>query len=134
MADSIDILKKLALQVRNASVAGENTAERVGRTLVGIVELLGQYDIEVLAQYFIRKDQPDTTPHQLNVGDFIDSLIAGKGIGLFPDGRAQLTRLEVRESLSVLELIFNRLLAMESDYSFSESGTVESVTLMEDGT
>ncbi|WP_297272464.1 hypothetical protein [uncultured Bacteroides sp.] len=89
---------------------------------------------------FQRKDKTDENPYLqkfldgLEVGEFIDSLIAGKGIGLFPDGRAQLTRLEVRESLSVLEIIFNRLLAMESDYSFSESGTVESVTLMEDGT
>ena len=89
---------------------------------------------------FQRKDKTDENPYLqkfldgLEVGEFIDSLIAGKGIGLFPNGRAQLTRLEVRESLSVLELIFNRLLAMESDYSFSESGTVESVMLMEDGT
>ena len=96
----------------------------------GYADLAG----EVEGDKYLHKDQPDTTPHQLNVGEFIDSLIAGKGIGLFPNGRAQLTRLEVRESLSVLEIIFNRLLAMESDYSFSESGTVESVTLMEDGT
>lgn len=31
MSDSVDILKKLALQVRNASVEGENTAERIGQ-------------------------------------------------------------------------------------------------------
>ena len=35
---------------------------------------------------------------------------------------------------TVLELIFNRLSAMESDYSFSESGTIESVSQLEDGT
>ena len=46
----------------------------------------------------------------------------------------QLSRLEVRDSLTVLELIFNRLSAMESDYSFSESGTIESVSQLEDGT
>ena len=89
---------------------------------------------------FHRKDKTDENPHLqkflggLNVGEFIDSMLAGKGIGLFPDGRAQVARLEVRESLSVMEVIFNRLSAMESDYSFSESGTVESVTLMDDGT
>lgn len=134
MADSIDILKKLALQVRNASAAGENTAERVGRTLIGIIEHLGEGNIEELAKYFLRKDQPDGTKFLLTIGEFIDSMISGKGIGLFPDGRAQVSRLEVRESLSVMEIIFNRLSAMESDYSFSESGTVESVTLMDDGT
>ena len=31
MADTFDILRKLALQVRNATLAGENSAERVGR-------------------------------------------------------------------------------------------------------
>ena len=61
-------------------------------------------------------------------------MVAGKGAGIFPDGRMQLSRLEVRDSLTVLELIFNRLSAMESDYSFSESGTIESVSQLEDGT
>lgn len=68
------------------------------------------------------------------VGEFIDSMVAGKGAGIFPDGRAQFERLEVRDSITVLELIFNRLSAMESDYSFSESGTIESVSQLEDGT
>ena len=40
MADTIDTLKQLAQQVRNATAEGENTAERVGRTLVGIVDHL----------------------------------------------------------------------------------------------
>ena len=39
--DSIEDLKELALQVRNATREGENTAERVGRLFVGIVERLG---------------------------------------------------------------------------------------------
>lgn len=42
MGDTADILKKLALQVRNASGSGENTAERVGRVLVGILDGLGE--------------------------------------------------------------------------------------------
>lgn len=70
----------------------------------------------------------------LTVGEsIIDSLIAGEGI-IAEDGRIQADRMELRSSLTVLELIFNRLSAMESDYSFSESGTIESVELLEDGT
>lgn len=38
MAESIDALKRLAQQVRNAGQEGENTAERVGRVLVGTIE------------------------------------------------------------------------------------------------
>ena len=83
---------------------------------------------------FLRKDQSDGTNFLLKFGEFIDSMVAGKGAGIFPDGRAQFERLEVRDSLTVLELIFNRLSAMESDYSFSESGTIESVSQLEDGT
>lgn len=70
----------------------------------------------------------------LKIGeDIIDSLIAGSGI-IAKDGLIQADRMELRSSLTVLELIFNRLSAIESDYSFSESGTIESVELLEDGT
>ena len=89
---------------------------------------------EELKKMFLRKDQADGTNFLLKFGEFIDSMVAGKGAGIFPDGRMQLSRLEVRDSLTVLELIFNRLSAMESDYSFSESGTIESVSQLEDGT
>ena len=42
--DTLEILKQLAQQVRNATSEGENTAERVGRTLVGIIDHLGDGD------------------------------------------------------------------------------------------
>lgn len=71
---------------------------------------------------------------KLTVGEsIIDSLLTGKGI-IAENGRIQADRMELRSSLTVLELIFNRLSAMESDYSFSESGTIKSVELLEDGT
>lgn len=60
-------------------------------------------------------------------GEFVDSMIAGKGAGIFPDGRGQFERLEVRGSLSVLDLIINQIQGMESDYSFTEIGKIESV-------
>lgn len=70
----------------------------------------------------------------LKIGeDVIDSLIAGSGI-IAKDGLIQADRMELRSSLTVLELIFNRLSAIESDYSFSESGTIESIELLENGT
>ena len=71
---------------------------------------------------------------KLTVGEsIIDSLLTGKGI-IAENGRIQADRMELRSSLTVLELIFNRLAAMEGDYTFSESGTIESVELMDDGT
>ena len=82
---------------------------------------------------FLRKDKSDKTEYLLKLlagsefGEFVDNLIAGKGAGIFPDGRAQVERLEVRGSLSVLDLIINQIQGMESDYSFTEIGKIESV-------
>ncbi|WP_320905665.1 hypothetical protein [Phocaeicola sp.] len=82
---------------------------------------------------FLRKDKSDKTEYLLKLlaggefGKFVDSMIAGKGAGIFPDGRAQVERLEVRGSLSVLDLIINQIQGMESDYSFTEIGKIESV-------
>ena len=96
--------------------------------------------LKEIAQKALSKTEPDQTDFLirllggLEVGDSIDSMVAGKGIIADRDGRMQLSRLEVRDSLTVLELIFNRLSAMENDYSFSESGTIESVSQLEDGT
>ena len=77
MADTIDILKELALQVRYATQENENTAERVGRTLVGILNLLSKYSPEELEKIFLRKDRADGTNFLLKFGEFIDSMVAG---------------------------------------------------------
>lgn len=83
---------------------------------------------------FLCKDRPDRTNFLLKFGDFIDSMIAGKGAGIYPDGRGQFERLEVRGSAVFKEVIYNRLNAQEGDTSYSENGVIESVTLEEDGT
>ena len=89
---------------------------------------------------FQRKDKTDENPYLqkfldgLEVGEFIDSLIAGKGIGLFPDGHAQLTRLEVRDALVVMRLLINEIQAMAGDYSFSDAGCIEKVDDLGDST
>ena len=58
---------------------------------------------------------------------FRDDFATGDSWGIFPSGRMQLNTLEVRTSLKVLELIYNRLTATESDYVFTEGGTVEEI-------
>ena len=82
----------------------------------------------------LRKDQPDGTGFLLKFGDFIDSMIAGKGAGIYPDGRGQFERLEVRSSMIVKELIYNRWFAQEGNVTYSEAGTIERIELLEDGT
>lgn len=83
---------------------------------------------------FLRKDQSDGTSFLLKFGEFIDSMIAGKGAGIFPDGRGQFERLEVRGAMIVKELIYNRWFAQEGNVTYSEAGTIERIELLEDGT
>lgn len=89
---------------------------------------------------FHRKDKTDKNPFLqkflggIEVGEFIDSMIAGKGTGIFPNGRIQTDRLEVRGSMSVMELIINEISAMMGDFSFSDCGHIEKVEPVSDGT
>ena len=83
---------------------------------------------------FLRKDQTDQTNFLLKFGEFIDSMIAGKGAGIFPDGRAQVSRLEVRDALVVMRLLINEIQAMAGDFSFSDAGCIEKVEDLGDGT
>ena len=82
----------------------------------------------------LRKDQSDGTNFLLKFGEFIDSMIAGKGAGIFPDGRGQFERLEVRGAMIVKELIYNRWFSQEGNVTYSEAGTIERIELLEDGT
>lgn len=82
----------------------------------------------------LRKDRPDGTNFLLTFGEFIDSMIAGKGAGIFPDGRGQFEKLEVRSAMIVKELIYNRWFAQEGNVTYSEAGTIERIELLEDGT
>lgn len=75
----------------------------------------------------LRKDQSDGTNFLLKFGEFIDSMIAGKGAGIFPDGRGQFSRLEVRDALVVMRLIINEIQTMAGDYAFSDAGCIEKV-------
>ena len=80
MSDNIDVLKRLALLIRNATAEGENTAERVGRTFVGIIDLLSEISLDKLKELFLRKDQEDTTNYLINLlGGIITNNIESEG-------------------------------------------------------
>ena len=88
---------------------------------------------ESTEEKFHRKDKSDKNPFLqtflggVELGEFVDSLLAGKGAGIFPDGRGQFERLEVRGSMTVMDLIINQIQGMESDYSFAEIGKISYV-------
>lgn len=105
-----------------------------------------------LKKIFLRKDQADRTEYPLElgstltvegiikalggleVGEAIDSLLAGKGIIADKYGRIQADRMELRSSLTVLRLIINDLQAMAGDYSFSDCGCIEKVEQIDNTT
>ena len=121
---------------RNFAKIGLNFAELAGKftTVDEMFDLIAE---ELTNR--LRKDQPDEAAElitfikglkslsPIEVGEVIDSMLAGKGSLITPD-KIQTPRLEVRGQAVFMELIINRLSAMEGDTSFSDSGTIESVT------
>ena len=109
------------------------------RMMLEMQKIVEEYSKDIEGK-FIRKDKEDSTEYLLKLlggaefGDTVDSMLAGKGTLITPDGRIQTSRLEVRGSAQFMEFIINRLMAQESDFVFTESGHIEGVELLEEGT
>ena len=131
MADSKEYLRQQAQLIRDEYRKGANTAYRVGSLLLAMID--AGVDIDKIADSFLRKDKADQTSFLLKFlagaefGETIDSMLAGKGTLITPDGRIQTDRLEVRQSLTVMDLIVNQLLGMAADFLFTDVGKVKSV-------
>lgn len=145
MSDSVDILKKLALQVRNASTEGENTAERIGRIFIGILENMDNSDIEKLTKYFLRKDKEDSTNFLLSLlggvliknyakfGEFYTGVSGGY---IDEDGNLEMESGVFRKRVFFPEAAFNRVTYFKGRMVSSPGGgcTVLSYTDNGDGT
>lgn len=82
------------------------------------LEVGGKLDVKGLATVF----------NMLQSDGFRKSMSNGKGWGVDQNGNAQFESVEVRSALRVLELVYNRLSAEESEFVFTESGTIEKIT------
>ena len=128
MDDIREQLRQQFTQIRDERRTSANTAERIGNAFLS---LLSYCNIDT--GKFLRKDVEDSTQYLIKFlagaefGEFIDSLLAGKGTGITADGRIQTNRLEVRGSMTVMDLIINQLQGMEADYSFTEIGKIAQV-------
>ena len=94
---------------------------------------------------FLRKNEDDTAKGKITFekgmqaiaesfldggaqfGTFVKSLFAGTGAGIDKNGNAEFESVRVRSAFEVLELIVNRLSAIEGDQLLTESDTIESV-------
>lgn len=63
----------------------------------------------------------------LSIGDFVASLFDGRGAGIDKDGNAEVESLRVRSYMQVMELIINRIRAMDGDLVLTEGDNIESV-------
>lgn len=93
-----------------------------------------------LAEEFLSRLEPDTAHglikfmNGLHVGDAVDSMTAGRGILADVLGRIQAQRIEVRGSMTVMDLVINEIHAMAGDYSFTDSGAIDAVEDLGNGT
>ena len=132
MADTFDILRKLALQVRNATLAGENSAERVGRTFVGILDL-----IDALKNIYLHKNQPDETNFLIKFfgglyANYIQSInyssgVLGEGFLVKVDPKTGKSYIEVDELFVRMKAMFTALEIKKLSYAggnfiFSSAG------------
>lgn len=67
-------------------------------------------------------------------GTFVKSLYAGTGAAIDKQGNTEVESIRVRSYAEIMELIVNRLSAIEGDQLLTEADTIESVTADEDGT
>lgn len=63
----------------------------------------------------------------VHFGTFVKSLYAGTGAGIDPQGNAEFESVRVRTYFEAVELIINRLSAIEGDQLLTESDQIESV-------
>ena len=63
----------------------------------------------------------------LSIGDFVASLLDGRGAGIDKGGNAEVESLRVRSYMQVMELIINRIRAMDGDLVLTEGDNIESV-------
>ena len=140
MADTIK-LKELANLIRYASSSGENTAERVGRLLVGILDTI---DAEELAKVFLRRDKGEQTSYLMKLlggaeiadGLTVDSIIASELAklkkGLTVTGGADIDYLRVLETISAK--LIDAVKVDATDVNATNSVNAKTVTASEKAT
>lgn len=142
MATNQEVIDQLIDYIDKAILKNSVSNRQVAAVLSFLneaIKAMPSADIEELSKTFLRRDQPDSTEflitfikglkslYPIEVGEIVDSMTDGSGTLITPN-KIQTERLEVRGSATFMEVILNRLSAVEGDMSFSASGTVEEVT------
>lgn len=152
MAQDVSHIRSFFEGIRDERGTHQNTATRIGTALLMLLEYLATIDYP-----YLRKDIDDAAAGHITFlkgitaqlqSLFADLAFTGvlksegarggftDGKGIYMDaagGLMEADGLNVRGFMRVMELIINRLQLMESDYSFTEGGTVEHVDITQNG-
>lgn len=123
-ADQADYAERAATATEATRAARSNYADRAGEASA----LSGEG-----ADQFLSAVKDDTAAgvitfeKGIRTKDYISSMTAGHGAAIDALGNAEVESIRVRSAMEVLELIVNRLSALEGDQLLTESDTVETV-------
>jgi hypothetical protein len=110
-----------------------------------LIDLINQTNIDVLGHLSVVEGeiQSDIDFYFLQglksggnteFGDFVSGMLTGKGGQVDARGNAEFQSAVIRGSMKVMDLLINRLYAIESDYVYTEADTVEEVEEVGDKT
>lgn len=140
----IDILRSDFEGIRDERRTSANTANRIGNALLALLDLLGNLDFD---EKYLSKVNDDTAAGgitfdrgflskylsvfeaALQSSDYVQGLASGRGWGISANGVAEFAGIRAR-FMEVLELIINRLSAIEGDQILTEADTIESVEIV----
>lgn len=140
-SDGSAVLPEIEISLADTLAVGQNSLQtQLDSVKQDILSSFGGGDfLKQGLKYFLRKDVRDNAQKLItflggaNFGEFISSLTAGKGGGIDSKGNAEFESLRVRSYLEVMELIVNRLSALEGDQILTEADIIESVEDLGEG-
>lgn len=127
--DGVDSLRFSSEEIFLDGIADENTPERSHTKIVTPFYLYNSINAK-----YIRRDIDDEALGLISFkkgatfGEFIQGMLFGTGGRIDELGNAEFESITSRSSIIAKELIVNRQTAMESNFVFTESGMVETVT------
>lgn len=139
--NTIQELTRMLTGIRDERAKGANTAWRVGSALLALLEYAKQDNGTYLSREhddaasgvltFLKGIISESTAKMkggTQFGSFTSGIMGGTGAQIDGKGNAEVESITVRSSVIAKELIVNRQTAMESNFVFTESGLIESVS------
>lgn len=130
---------------RDVRLKWQRNFERIKANFEEVLKLIDGIDVEEFANYFLRKDQDDSTEHLLSLlggviidglarfGDFITGV---SGAMIDKNGDAEFRSIYARKRIFTPEVAYNRVTYIKGKFIISPGGgcTVDTVTDNGDGT